>query len=209
MLRSRCHSLLAAAAPRWGGAAVCALGAFARCTADAAGARRAASGGAAPAGPTPPVLVEEGGDHAVVTLNRPGALNALSSEVIDLGCDLARSNSSNQFSTSGLPFQNVLRLSYTSCKSMHTLTHLCSQTTGPQVGAALLEALRRLDATPAVRAIVITGAGKAFAAGADIMELSKLTSPDEVRLNRQRENQKGGEACAYSTCRCGKHIQLQ
>ena len=29
----------------------------------------------------PPVLVEDCGDHAVVTLNRPGSLNALSSEV--------------------------------------------------------------------------------------------------------------------------------
>jgi enoyl-CoA hydratase/carnithine racemase len=48
------------------------------------------------------------------------------------------------------------------------------------VSGALLEAVRRLDAAPGVAAIVITGRGKAFAAGADIKELARLGSPEQV-----------------------------
>ncbi|KAI8470051.1 MAG: ClpP/crotonase-like domain-containing protein [Monoraphidium minutum] len=82
----------------------------------------------------PPVLVEDHGNHAVITLNRPKALNALSSEV---------------------------------CR-------------------ALLDAARRLDAGGRLGAIVITGAGRAFAAGADIKELEGL-SQEQARATRPVE----------------------
>jgi enoyl-CoA hydratase len=74
-------------------------------------------------------LVARHQNHAVVTLNRPKALNALSADL----------------------------------------------------GAALLDAVQSLDADPAMGAIVITGAGRAFAAGADIKQLSKYATPDEAR----------------------------
>lgn len=69
------------------------------------------------------VLVETHGPVAVVTLNRPQVLNALSYGVME----------------------------------------------------RLVAALERLDRDPAVRAVVLTGAGRAFAAGADIKELEGAT----------------------------------
>lgn len=45
------------------------------------------------------------------------------------------------------------------------------------VRAGLLEAIQTLSADPAVRAIVITGEGKTFVAGADISEFGKPTAP--------------------------------
>lgn len=53
--------------------------------------------------------------------------------------------------------------------------------TQAQLSTALLAALRRLDATPHVRAIVVAGAGKAFAAGVDIRELLPLDSAAAAR----------------------------
>ncbi len=43
---------------------------------------------------------------------------------------------------------------------------------------ALLGALEAADADPAVRAIIITGSDKAFAAGADIAEMAGKSWPD-------------------------------
>jgi len=43
----------------------------------------------------------------------------------------------------------------------------------PEMVDALAQALRKLEATPTVRAIVITGAGKNFCAGADIEHMKK------------------------------------
>src|SRR5262249_21367218 len=71
----------------------------------------------------PLVLVEREEPLALVTLNRPEALNALSGQLM----------------------------------------------------AQLVEALESLDADAAIRAIVLTGAGRAFAAGADIRDLSSAT----------------------------------
>lgn len=62
-----------------------------------------------------------------------------------------------------------------------TKQHL--STTNAQLSGALLDALRRLDASPHVRAVVVAGSGKAFAAGVDIKELSPLASPDEARAS--------------------------
>ncbi|GBG00122.1 hypothetical protein Rsub_12733 [Raphidocelis subcapitata] len=110
-----------------------------------AGARR---GLAAPAAaPGPPVLVQEADTHAVVTLNRPASLNALSSEV----------------------------------------------------AGALLQAVARLDACPQIAAIVITGAGGAFAAGADIRELAALESPEQAAAARPFESLDRLLAAARST----------
>lgn len=45
----------------------------------------------------------------------------------------------------------------------------------PEMVARLLEALDRLEANPGVRAVVLTGRGKAFSAGADLAFLEKVT----------------------------------
>ncbi len=47
-----------------------------------------------------------------------------------------------------------------------------------QLGADLLSALRRAAEDEAVRAVVITGAGRAFSSGADLKDLSVETTPD-------------------------------
>ena len=51
--------------------------------------------------------------------------------------------------------------------------------------ADLCEALEVLDADPQVRAIVLTGSGRAFAAGADIKVLAEYSSLDVLRANTQ------------------------
>ena len=45
-----------------------------------------------------------------------------------------------------------------------------------QVMHALVGAVRELDAAPDVRALVLTGRGRAFAAGADIREMAQLSA---------------------------------
>jgi enoyl-CoA hydratase len=75
------------------------------------------------------VLVEREEPIALVTLNRPDQLNALSASLM----------------------------------------------------AQLVESLESLDADPAIRAIVLTGAGRAFAAGADVRDLA---SSSPVQLHR-------------------------
>ncbi len=45
----------------------------------------------------------------------------------------------------------------------------------PEMVAGLLEALDRLEANPGVRAVVLTGRGKAFSAGADLAFLERVT----------------------------------
>jgi enoyl-CoA hydratase len=82
--------------------------------------------------PEPVVLVERDEPIAVVLLNRPKQLNALSDELM----------------------------------------------------SALVEALRELDADPAVRCIVVGGSERAFAAGADIGELARAT-PVEMYYQRR------------------------
>jgi 2-(1,2-epoxy-1,2-dihydrophenyl)acetyl-CoA isomerase len=47
-----------------------------------------------------------------------------------------------------------------------------------QLGADLLAALRRAEEDAGVRAVVITGAGRAFSSGADLKEVSGDTTPD-------------------------------
>jgi enoyl-CoA hydratase len=53
-----------------------------------------------------------------------------------------------------------------------------------QVMDALCEALESLDRDEAVRAIVVTGSDRAFAAGADIGEMAGATPIDMLRTNR-------------------------
>ncbi len=72
----------------------------------------------------PVILVEKSGGVALVTLNRPGALNALSREL----------------------------------------------------RAAIAETFEALEADPEVRAVILTGAGKAFTAGLDLKELGSGAS---------------------------------
>lgn len=49
---------------------------------------------------------------------------------------------------------------------------------------AIVEACTRLDGDDAVRAVVVTGAGRAFAAGADIGELQRQDTPGAERVSR-------------------------
>lgn len=52
---------------------------------------------------------------------------------------------------------------------------------------ALLGALHEADRTPSVRAIVLTGAGSAFCAGADLSEFAALKSEQEAMVERRTE----------------------
>lgn len=81
---------------------------------------------------TPPVLIERDAAVAVVTLNRPQQLNALSSALM----------------------------------------------------TALVAGLRELDADNAIRAIVVAGSERAFAAGADISEMSGTTAMEFAFADR-------------------------
>jgi 2-(1,2-epoxy-1,2-dihydrophenyl)acetyl-CoA isomerase len=47
-----------------------------------------------------------------------------------------------------------------------------------QLGADLLAALRETAADDGVRAVILTGAGRAFSSGADLKDMSGLTTPD-------------------------------
>jgi 2-(1,2-epoxy-1,2-dihydrophenyl)acetyl-CoA isomerase len=53
---------------------------------------------------------------------------------------------------------------------------------------ALLEALRECSADPAVRAVVLTGAGQAFCAGQDLREHAELLAAGGAPLNTVREH---------------------
>jgi enoyl-CoA hydratase len=77
------------------------------------------------------ILVEQRGRVGLITLNRPGALNALNATLTD----------------------------------------------------ETVEAACHFDADPGVGAIVITGSSKAFAAGADIKEMSALSYSDVIRAD--------------------------
>ena len=78
------------------------------------------------------VQLERRGAVALVTLNRPDVLNALSTELL----------------------------------------------------ACLRDTVRSVDGDAAVRALVLTGAGRAFAAGADIAEMRKMTALEGERFSR-------------------------
>jgi enoyl-CoA hydratase len=78
------------------------------------------------------VLLERKGSVAVLTLNRPDVLNALSTDLL----------------------------------------------------VALRDTIRSLDGDGGVRALVLTGAGRAFAAGADIAEMRKMTPLEGERFSR-------------------------
>ena len=55
---------------------------------------------------------------------------------------------------------------------------------GRSIREAFLDAMDRLGAEPAVRAIVLTGAGHVFCAGADIKEKAQIAAQDYARANR-------------------------
>jgi enoyl-CoA hydratase len=52
-----------------------------------------------------------------------------------------------------------------------------------QIWRALVAALEAADADPAVRAIIVTGSDRAFAAGADVAEMAQKTFADVVRTD--------------------------
>jgi len=52
---------------------------------------------------------------------------------------------------------------------------------------ALVDALRVAEADPAVNAVVLTGAGKSFCAGADTTEFSALTPEDPTAVTRRAD----------------------
>lgn len=52
---------------------------------------------------------------------------------------------------------------------------------------ALVDALRAAEADPAVNAVVLTGAGKSFCAGADTTEFSALTPEDPTAVTRRAD----------------------
>ncbi|QXJ21502.1 enoyl-CoA hydratase/isomerase family protein [Actinomadura graeca] len=56
-----------------------------------------------------------------------------------------------------------------------------------ELTAALLEGLRAADTDGAVRAVVLTGAGRAFCAGADVKEFTDLTPDDQGAVVRRAE----------------------
>ncbi|MHA7248696.1 enoyl-CoA hydratase/isomerase family protein [Arthrobacter tecti] len=91
----------------------------------------------------PTLLTDARGSILTITVNRPDALNALSSKVIE------------------------------------DLEHCIG---------AVSEALRNDDGAWPVRGVIITGAGKAFVAGADIREMTDMT-PDEAHAYSSRMQQ--------------------
>jgi enoyl-CoA hydratase len=82
------------------------------------------------------VLCERRGAIALITINRPAALNALNAAVID----------------------------------------------------GLAATLRDLAGDPSLRAVVLTGAGKAFAAGADIASMQSMSTADAERFARKGQD---------------------
>ena len=50
----------------------------------------------------------------------------------------------------------------------------------PEMAALMIEAVERCNTDPAVRAVVLTGTGKAFCAGSDIAELDRYATPWEL-----------------------------
>lgn len=51
----------------------------------------------------------------------------------------------------------------------------------PEMAALMIEAVERCNTDPAVRAVVLTGTGKAFCAGSDIAELDRYATPWDFR----------------------------
>jgi len=61
---------------------------------------------------------------------------------------------------------------------LNALTHVLE--------AELREAMEHADSDPSIRAIVLTGAGRAFCAGFDMQELESMTADDVLRRDRTR-----------------------
>ena len=61
-----------------------------------------------------------------------------------------------------------------------------------EMDADLHHAIERAAADDAVRAIVITGAGRGFCAGADMSRLSRLSAGENAARPRRRQRQQAG-----------------
>lgn len=66
-------------------------------------------------------------------------------------------------------------LLYAQCSTLEIDSHAYQQPFScPQVMHELVDTVQQLDSNSSVRSIIITGKGKAFAAGADIKEMASL-----------------------------------
>ena len=68
----------------------------------------------------------------------------------------------------------------------------------PTMGRELLEAFDRADADDDVRAVIVTGAGRGFCAGADLQAVRSTTAAAR-RATRCRATAAAGSPCASSS----------
>ncbi|HEX6295060.1 MAG TPA: enoyl-CoA hydratase/isomerase family protein, partial [Burkholderiales bacterium] len=75
--------------------------------------------------------------------------------------------------------------------------------------AALMDSLRKAEADPAVKAVVITGSAKAFSGGADIREFNKpRVKPDLPDVNDQQDKMQKPLVAAIGGFALGGGLEL-